>query len=101
MGCCGKLRTTVSPETAVSSAAPRYTPASFTAAAASVKQPSAAPPDPTAAVTLRCRHRGSTVVQGPITGKRYSFSGGGSMQAVDRRDAEALLASGFFDRVWG
>jgi len=35
------------------------------------------------------------------SGKRYQFHGQGSMQAVDRGDAESLVASGLFERVWG
>jgi hypothetical protein len=53
------------------------------------------------AVTLLCRDRGVTTVQGPVTGIRYQFSGAGSMQAIDRRDAELLVATGAFERVWG
>src|SRR5437763_519395 len=40
------------------------------------------------------------VVVGP-SGKRYQFHGNGSMQAVDRGDAESLVSSGLFERVWG
>jgi len=55
---------------------------------------------PGATVTLRFRDRSPTVVVGP-SGKRYQFHGQGSMQAVDRSDAESLVASGLFERVWG
>jgi hypothetical protein len=36
------------------------------------------------------------VVQGTATGRRYGFSGGSPVQAVDIRDATALLRSGLF-----
>jgi hypothetical protein len=36
------------------------------------------------------------MVQGPATGRRYAFSGGSPVQAVDARDAAALLRSGLF-----
>jgi hypothetical protein len=36
------------------------------------------------------------MVQGPTTGRRYAFSGGSPVQAVDARDAAALLRSGLF-----
>jgi hypothetical protein len=51
-------------------------------------------------VTLKFRSGSPTVVLGP-SGKRYQFHGQGSMQAVDRGDAESLVASGLFERVWG
>src|SRR5262245_35710817 len=57
--------------------------------------------DQKSAVTLQCRHRSPLTVVGPATGKRYQFLAGGSMQAVDAPDAEALLATGLFRRVWG
>jgi hypothetical protein len=65
-------------------------------------QPARAIPAPVGgAVTVLCRNRGVTTVEGPVTGIRYQFAGAGSMQAVDRRDAEVLMASGAFERVWG
>jgi hypothetical protein len=57
-------------------------------------------PDPKLLVTLRYRSRSPVIVRGSSTGKRYHFTGGGSMQAVDRRDAEALLATSLFERIW-
>jgi len=53
-----------------------------------------------ATVTLKFRSGSPTVVLG-LSGKRYQFHGQGSMQAVDRGDAESLVASGLFERVWG
>jgi hypothetical protein len=35
-------------------------------------------------------------VRGTATGRVYEFSGAAPTQAVDQRDAAALLASGFF-----
>ncbi len=52
-------------------------------------------------VTLMYKPRSAVAVVGPTTKTRYQFSGGGSLQAVDRRDAEAMVASGMFERVWG
>lgn len=51
-------------------------------------------------MTLLSRH-GVTSITGGVTGKRYRFQGAGAMQAVDRRDADAMIASGAFERVWG
>jgi len=58
-------------------------------------------PDRNFTVTLRCRDHSALIVRGATTGKRYQFSGGRSMQAVDRRDAEALVATGLFEKIWG
>jgi len=52
-------------------------------------------------VTLLARDGAMTSVTGRITGKRYRFQGAGAMQSVDRRDADALVASGAFERVGG
>jgi hypothetical protein len=60
-----------------------------------------APPDRRLSVTLRYRSRSPVIVLGSTTGRRYQFSGGGSMQAVDGRDAEVLVASGLFERIGG
>jgi len=49
---------------------------------------------------LLSRH-GVTTITGKVTGKRYRFQGTGAMQAVDRRDADAMIATGAFERVWG
>jgi len=52
-------------------------------------------------VTLRSRDRGAIVVTGPVTGARYRFPAGMSMVAIDRRDAQRLVDTGMFERVWG
>lgn len=51
-------------------------------------------------VTIHNKQRSLVEVQGPATGQRYRFEAGG-MQAVDKRDAQHLLATGMFERVWG
>ena len=37
------------------------------------------------------------VVRGPLTGKRYTFRGAGSLVAIDRRDVAAMTATKLFD----
>jgi hypothetical protein len=64
-------------------------------------RPASPPAERNLTVTLRYRSRSALIVLGSKTGKRYQFSAGGSMQAVDRRDAEFLVASGLFERVEG
>ncbi|MBL9126857.1 MAG: hypothetical protein JNL97_04385 [Verrucomicrobiales bacterium] len=48
---------------------------------------------------MRYRARSPIAVAGPSTGRRYMFSAADPEQHVDRRDAEALLRTSFFDRV--
>lgn len=47
-------------------------------------------------VAIRYLRTQAIVVQGPATGRRYGFSGAAPVQAVDMRDAAALLRSGLF-----
>lgn len=92
MSCCGQKRQAV----AAANSAPVKTASRQTD---HVVRPSPMPVAGT--VTLLCRNRGTTVVEGAVTGNRYQFAGAGSMQMVDRRDAELLVAAGGFERVWG
>jgi hypothetical protein len=92
MSCCGQKREAVS-------SAPRPARVDY----AQTRLAFARSPQPPAAgesVTLKFRNGSAMVVTG-ASGKRYQFHGKGSMQAVDRGDAELLLASGLFERVWG
>jgi len=50
-------------------------------------------------VTLVARDGSILSVFGRVTGRRYQFHRAGGMQVVDRRDAEALIATGAFERV--
>ncbi len=75
MGCCGDRRKAVAPP---------------------------ARPAPTVyrgSVTLRYKERSPVRVRGPVTGQEYSFSPAEPEQAVDARDADALVATRFFVRV--
>jgi hypothetical protein len=92
MSCCGQKRQAV----AAASTPPVKTAYRQTE---HIARPTAMPVAGT--VTLLCRNRGTTVVEGSVTGTRYQFAGAGSMQMVDRRDAEVLVATGAFERVWG
>jgi hypothetical protein len=47
-------------------------------------------------VGLRYLERSSIRVRGPATGREYSFSAADPVQAVDTRDADALLRTRFF-----
>lgn len=100
--CCGQNRqaaaATSRPQTAVAS-----TPAvvSRPLAPQATARPAPANAKLEDSVTLQYRDRSAVSVVGPVTGKRYHFLAGASMQAVQRRDAEALLSTGLFRRVSG
>lgn len=96
MACCGQKREAVNAETRFARMKPvgnaRIQPTSPPISSASSGENT---------ITLRYRPRSAVAVMGPATKTRYQFQGGGSLQAVDRRDAGALVASGMFERVWG
>ena len=107
MSCCGQKRDAIAdgarPTNLVSS--DRRGPAPSSAGSALPRAPgrfdAPALPDRNLGVTLRSRQRAALAVRGSATGKRYLFAGHGSTQAVDHRDAEALVATGWFERIWG
>ena len=102
MSCCGEKRDAAAATTRPPN--PSTHPESRSRAVLVGPHPSGATASPAPGgnlgVTLRYRSLSALIVRGPITGRRYQFAGGGSMQTVDRRDAEALLTTGFFDRIW-
>jgi len=51
---------------------------------------------PAAATSLKFIQRRSILVRGPVTGRRYHFSGGASTRGIDARDAAGLMKSGYF-----
>ena len=51
---------------------------------------------PHVAVSLRYLENSPIRVRGPVTGRQYGFSGSRPVQAVDPRDASALLRTPFF-----
>jgi hypothetical protein len=50
-------------------------------------------------VTLRSTESSAARVSGPVTGRVYDFADGQSTQAVELRDAVALMRSGLFQRA--
>jgi hypothetical protein len=103
MSCCGQKRDAVAAEGRPTNFVTHsYGPSRVVPGGRGLAAGAASPaPDRNFTVTIRCRDRSALIVRGSTTGKRYQFSGGGSMQAVDRRDAEALVATGLFERIWG
>jgi hypothetical protein len=51
---------------------------------------------PSASVALRYTESSPVRVRGPVTGRQYDFSGSHPVQAVDSRDATALVRTLFF-----
>ncbi len=50
-------------------------------------------------MSLRYVEQAPVFVRGPVSGRRYEFSGARPIQSVDARDAEALLRIRFFKRA--
>jgi len=97
MSCCGERRSTFATEARRADARPNWQ--TQLAPARQARAASQTPPDQGNAVTLRCLSSSTVIVRGSVTGKRYQFFGGGSMQAVDKRDAEALVATGLCELI--
>ncbi|HEU4557428.1 MAG TPA: hypothetical protein VFS20_06240 [Longimicrobium sp.] len=98
--CCGQGRAGLAAAAAAPAASLYVPPApSPPAPAASASAPEAAPRAVTT-VRVRYTHQARVRVSGPATGRDYEFSGITPVQSVDSRDAEGLVASGFFRRVY-
>jgi hypothetical protein len=94
--CCGKGRAAA----AAAAAPPRDL---YVAPAPSPPPPAAARESaPAAPATVRVRYtQGTSVrVRGPASGRVYEFSVASAVQSVESRDAEALVGTGFFRRVY-
>ena len=59
-------------------------------------------PVPAAATTVRVRYtqQAGVRVNGSASGRVYEFSAAAAVQSVDSRDAEGLVGTGFFRRVY-
>jgi hypothetical protein len=87
MNCCGQRRSAVAGVNSGEPAMPRRRlPAS--------PQPAL----PYRVVNLHYLKAAPVRVNGPVTGRRYEFSGGGPVQPVDARDLPGLLETGLFRR---
>lgn len=51
---------------------------------------------PPSAVSVRYMQSSPIRVRGPATGRQYQFSAGAPVQAIDPKDAPALLRTSFF-----
>jgi hypothetical protein len=103
MACCGQKRDAVrtqarAPVRAAQRVMPGAPVRTAPAAALALSEVDGAS-DRGLAVMLQYRNRSPITVRGARTGKRYEFLCGGAMQTVDAQDAEALIATGMFDRI--
>jgi hypothetical protein len=112
--CCGQKRSTLQsvPTATIAPAARRSAPTEVTGHTTVSPQTPAARRDMTAdlrfrntpaqtspphsSVSLRYLENSPVQVRGPVTGLHYQFSGASPIQAVDVRDAAALLRTRFF-----
>jgi hypothetical protein len=51
-------------------------------------------------VRVRYTRQARVRVGGPVSGRSYEFSGADAVQSVDSRDADGLVSTGFFRRVY-
>lgn len=100
MACCGQLRSAFRLESTPhpSASRPVPTPPPSPASATGSAQDSG-PVGP--ATLLRYTKDTPILVRGPATGRQYRFSPSSPNQAVDLRDAEALLRTGLFTAARG
>jgi len=94
MGCCGQGRAELRGMT--TPAAPTTGPERPVAAAATARPVEGVG---VGGIMLRYLERSPIQARGPVTGRQYAFSGEQPVRAVDRRDAEGLLQTGFFRRT--
>jgi hypothetical protein len=105
MGCCGQKRaalTSAPPAAAVTRPSPNLpTATSQTPIAgrhATARTQSAPPLSTHYSIVVRYTETSPILVRGPVSGRQYQFSGSKPVQAVDPRDAAALLRTGFFSQ---
>lgn len=95
MGCCGQARGAVAAALAPYPEAPPPAPAPDPG-----PEPVRRDPAPEHAVRLRFTQAADMRVRGPATGLAYDFTAVAPVQPVDGRDAEVLLATGYFRRAY-
>jgi hypothetical protein len=103
--CCGKKREAFrahppasAAHAALESSKPSQSVPAARSAHAPVAQPNSVQPA-SESVAVRYTESQSIVVRGPVTGRRYAFSGASPIQSVDARDTAAILQARFFRRA--
>ena|SRR6516225_7145055 len=105
MGCCGQKRAALTSVPASAVTRPNPNLPTVTSEMPIARQQGAvhmqpASPLPTySSVVLHYTETSPILVRGPVSGRQYKFSGSKPVQAVDARDAQALLRTRFFARV--
>src|SRR6266540_552582 len=95
MGCCGQQRTMLA-NRARSTATPSAPTLPISPPRTASPAPAIPPMGAMGMVSLRYVARARVLVSGPVSGHGYEFSGAEPVRAVDGRDAEALLRTGYF-----
>jgi hypothetical protein len=95
MGCCGKLRSALSDPAGHAVPPAQRLPLGVRPNIARARTV----PPVVASVPVRYVELPSIVVHGPVSGRKYAFSGTNPVQSVDGRDAGAFLQTRFFRRA--
>jgi hypothetical protein len=96
MGCCGQARAAYTP----AFEPPRPVRQDVLPADANGATPAADGAPLAGTVRLQFTRQSGVRVRGPVSGASYAFSGDAAVQAVDARDADALLRTGYFRRAY-
>lgn len=95
MGCCGQARAAYVPALEPPRRGPQDVSDGDENAASAAADGAPAP----GTVRLHFTRQAGVRVRGPVSGASYTFSGDAPLQAVDARDAEPLLRTGYFRRA--
>jgi hypothetical protein len=98
MGCCGKNRAALNPSPTPTNLPMAQAPLHVRPQATGAQIPGTTRPVG-GSVSVRYLEASNAVVRGPVTGRRYAFSGTNPVQSVDARDASAFLHTRFFRRA--
>lgn len=99
MGCCGQSRAAYTPAYQAPPRAARP-PAPADGGPAFAETPPQAAGAAPGTVRLRFTRLAGVRVRGPVSGRGYEFSAAAPVQAVDARDADGLLRTGYFRRAY-
>jgi hypothetical protein len=97
MACCGQGRAGLAPTRAVTLHLPPADPPALAPAPADVPRAVARG---LSSVRIRYTRQVPVRVSGPASGRGYEFSGSAPVQSVDARDAEGLVGTGLFRRIY-
>ena len=101
MGCCGQKRTALKKASLKMEPSTAMRPAQLGVQLQGKGRQVFTQTDTTCStVSLRYLESSAILVQGSVTGRRYKFSSGTSIQSIDARDAVSLLRTKFFQQIY-